>query len=478
MADSDDRGIWRVTAYLASYQSNLVAARKPILASALLVFFALLQPPGLEAQGIPLSQILVGLFGDEIVLAAGRHEGHFKCAECRGAADALNQSLVSQLASSPPVNSSAGGFTYEYDPVAGTYERTSDSFGPIFAERPSTLGKGRFNYGVSAIHFEYDSLDGVSLTDGALAFDLSHEDVEADGGVLDAFFEGDLVEAKTFLDLRSDTTTFFFNWGVTDRIDLALVVPWVQVELDARVDATVRDLATAGHQAADGSLQPIHQFAGGVNQKTITSGGSASGIGDVILRGKYNFAKKEGHAMSAAAELRLPTGDDADLLGIGETQVKLFAIGAMKVGPVSPHANLGFTLSTGDLPDELNLAAGFDAAIHPRVTVAMDLLSRTLFDANQLRRTEEDHFFRQCTPPGGTPCVGFGPGVSNLPIGVATRRSLEVGKSDQSLVYGSLGFKFNPWKNLLITANLLYSLRSDGLQDEDVIPLLGVDYSF
>lgn len=431
----------------------------------------LLPISAIQAQSLPLSQILPQLFGQEIVLGAGGHEGHFLNATSRAAGDALNDAIKSQLTGTPPVNSSAGGFTYEYDPVQGTYERTSASFGPVFAERAGTLGKGRFNYGISYIHFEYDSLDDISLVDGELAFDLTHEDVTGDGSQLDFYVEGDLVEARTFLRLESDITTLFVNWGVTDRIDLAMVVPVIDVALAARVDATVDDLATAGHLDEQGNPAPIHRFAGGATAAAFEVGGSAAGIGDLILRGKLNLKKLDGRALAAAAEVRLPTGDEDDLLGTGETQVRLLVIGSADFGPVAPHVNLGYTLSGGDLPDEVNLAAGFDSALHPKVTVAVDLLWRNLFDASQIVKTRQDHVHRVCDG-----CRG--PNPQNLPLATATRSSLDIEKDDQSLIFGSFGLKFNPWGNLLVSANLLYSMTSNGLQDEDLIPLIGLDYSF
>ena len=49
---------------------------------------------------------------------------------------------------------------------------------------------------------------------------------------------------------------------------------------------------------------------------------------------------------------------------------------------------------------------------------------------------------------------------------------------DLNLLLGSAGLRFNPAGNLLITLNALFSLSDDGLQDEDMIPLVGIDYSF
>ena len=54
----------------------------------------------------------------------------------------IEQQIGTQL-SSLPLGSSSGGFTYSYDPSLGTFTRTTDTFGPAFAERAQTLGRRR-----------------------------------------------------------------------------------------------------------------------------------------------------------------------------------------------------------------------------------------------------------------------------------------------------------------------------------------------
>ena len=60
----------------------------------------------------------------------------------------LVPAISSQL-SSFPLGSSAGGFSWTFDPALGTFNRVSDSFGPVFAERALTVGRGRINLGWS-----------------------------------------------------------------------------------------------------------------------------------------------------------------------------------------------------------------------------------------------------------------------------------------------------------------------------------------
>jgi len=41
------------------------------------------------------------------------------------------------------VVSASAGFTYRYNPQLEVFERTSDTLGPLFLERPDTLGRAR-----------------------------------------------------------------------------------------------------------------------------------------------------------------------------------------------------------------------------------------------------------------------------------------------------------------------------------------------
>ena len=58
------------------------------------------------------------------------------------------QGLNSELNSEKgvfPVGSTGGGFTFQYDSELEVFTRTTDSLGPIFAERATTLGKKKIN---------------------------------------------------------------------------------------------------------------------------------------------------------------------------------------------------------------------------------------------------------------------------------------------------------------------------------------------
>src|SRR6185503_18506560 len=62
-----------------------------------------------------------------------------------------------------PATATTPGFTYQYDPALGDFRRTSASLGPAFLERADTVGKGRFDVGLSMLYAAPDEIDGRSI---------------------------------------------------------------------------------------------------------------------------------------------------------------------------------------------------------------------------------------------------------------------------------------------------------------------------
>jgi hypothetical protein len=189
-----------------------------------------------------------------------------------------------------------------------------------------------------------------------------------------------------------------------------------------------------------------------------------------VLRAKYEVMERAPVAVAVAGELRLPTGDDAQLLGTGATQGGVFVIGSARFGAVSPHLNLGYRLSTNahgqDVPDEIDYTGGFDWALGPRVTLAADVLGRTLRGAQVVRVVPTQFQANTNTDPAAPPTLVTG-----------TFPRLLTAKSDSTNFLGSVGLKINPFGNVLLTVNGLFSISGSGLKDK-FSPLVGLDYSF
>ena len=426
----------------------------------------------LPAQSINLRDLLTDFLRQGITLApppAGlSHSAHFIGADSPQfqALGQFNTDLAAQL-SSFPLASSAGGFTYRFDPALGVLTRTTDSFGPIYAERAETIGTGKFNLGLNYNRSTFDKIDNLALRDGALALVFQHIDVNGDGDRLHPFFEGDVITAQLFLKIQTDITAFTLSYGVTDRLDVGIAIPVVRVDLVARSDAVVQRIATGNTQFSN-----LHQFTNGTAQESFTQSGSASGLGDILVRGKFQAVRGGSGGLALALDLRVPTGEERDLLGTGATQVKGMVIGSLRLGSLSPHINAGYTWSDkprggGTVPDEIDVTGGFDLALHPRLTLALDVLARDFRNATRVRVVNTT--FTANTQVDATL-------PDNIVTAVFPRLTVESARN-LTTVLGSAGLKFNPVGNLLLTVNGLFSLNHNGLQAR-FTPLVGLDYGF
>ncbi len=468
-----------------------------------------------RAQDAPLSQLVVNLFQPErFVNAVGvglNHTAHFQLSGGTGGNEILflnaalvNQAIITQL-TSLPLGSSSGGFTYAFNPEVGTFERTSDSFGPSLAERALTNGRGKFNFGINFQSSSFDSFEGKDLDSGELKFYLLHNDCCAPPGngiLTTPAFEGDLIESSLSMSLKSQSVLFFFNYGITDRVDVSVVVPVTSVEVDATNTSSLQRIST--------SINPNIHFFNASERDTVvfSDSGSASGLGDVAVRAKWNFYRVSGGGLAAGFELRAPTGDEENLLGLGTTQAKLSFIASTSWGRMSPHFNLGYkfsgdppeslsqvsypelvgvdaptnpsrteevpsTLSLDQVdiaPDEFNFAAGFDIVRAPRVTLAADLLGRRLIDAGRLREYPYEHRFRVEGSDGNVL-------ADDGPVRSLTFQQLFLDPVSVNQIYGAVGAKVNVGSTFLLSANVLFALTSEGLRD-DVVPIFGFDYVF
>jgi hypothetical protein len=427
------------------------------------MFGVLLLPATAHAQDTPLSRILVELIQAQITLAPPQtgfsHEAHFLPGATQQLAPLFfSQQIITQL-STFPTGSSSGGFTYTFDPQLGTFTRATDSFGPSFAERALTIGRGRVAFGVNFQHSKYNSFEGVELEDGDIRFFLRHIEI---GGF---FFEGDLVEAAVKLDLSTTTTSFFVNYGLTNHVDVSVGVPVVSANVGAVIDATVIQLSTST------SNPPIHVFPGGSLTAQFSDEGSATGLGDLLVRTKVRVLPRGGGGLALEAGVRLPTGDADNLLGAGAPQFLISVIGSATRGRLAPHFNAGFTFAADpevdeedlavEMPNEFNYRVGTEFVANPRVTLSADLIGRTLLDTGRLELAETTfQFTRQNGTTGTQVFEEFQRRTGNL----------------SSFILAA-GGKFNVTSNVLVSANLLFGLNSAGFKS-NVTPVFGFDFSY
>ena len=357
--------------------------------------------------------------------------------------------LAGNQLSSFPLASASGGFTWTLDTASGAFTRASNSFGPIDAERPLTLGRKRLNVGANFQHVTFDRLEDRSLRDGGIVSYLSAPLFDGNNQVSDHVFFANSID----LQVTSDTLNVFGTYGVTDRLDVGVAVPINRVDMHATLSSRVGRTSTGLTNSAP---------------SVTSTAGTASGIGDVVIRAKYHMLKGSGVQMAEAVDVRLPTGDELNLLGIAGSQVKLTFIASSAVGALSPHVNVGYTISgssaAGDdlstyvipPPEEINYSGGADLAMGLRATIAGDVVGRVMRRVGTMTWAPKDF---------------DGPKYQQY-----QQFDFTAGQ-DLHLLLGLVGLKVNPFGNMLLTTNVLFPLLKNGLTDR-LTWMAGVDYSF
>jgi hypothetical protein len=142
---------------LASYsRTNMKTIVSTLVTVLGLLFF------GQPSRAVDLSDLISTLYGgDGITLGATGHQAHFS-QETGSAINELNRQLGTAFGVFP-FSSSAGNFGFKFDPDLGTFVNTTETLGPIFAERAPTVGRGKWNLNFYATFFHYDDFNGQSL---------------------------------------------------------------------------------------------------------------------------------------------------------------------------------------------------------------------------------------------------------------------------------------------------------------------------
>jgi hypothetical protein len=410
-----------------------------------------------------LAELLQNVYGphgliveSEAVLPDGStHSAHFNGA-FQSEFGRINVALVRQLGALP-IPSPASGFTYTFDNSTGTFVRSTQSFGPILADRAQTIGRSRFAFGYGLQQFSFETFDGLRLSHVPAVF--THDDFSLGGG------RADVISTNNTISASVTQSTFSLTYGATEHLDLSLGVPLVRTSLSVVSDATIHRIGTADNPAIHFFRDPDAPGTYG-NERSFAARGSAMGLGDVIVRGKGTVLKTERAGLAIGLEARLPTGQQENLLGSGSVGLKVFEAVSATFQRVAPHVDVGYqwngrsvlagdvaTGVKGDLPDELSYVIGADVGIEKRLSIAFDVLGRRSSNAPRLSTS--------------TFTAGSGETLQDIAFGVG---SLNV-------VSGAFGLKANVVGTMLVTFNLQFKLNDAGVRAK-VTPLVGMEYGF
>ncbi len=365
----------------------------------------------------PLTDVLSFLLTNQSV-PTGDFERDAQAAQVTS--ETMTRLLLVELATLP-ISASSAGFAYRLNPALGTVERASESFGPFFTERSLTSGRRQASFGASLSTARYTHLDESNLRDGRLV--TSGNQFRDEPTPFD-------VETLT-LELESRTLTLFGNLGLTDRIDVGVAVPLVSIALNGSRVNRYRDIS--------------------VTQATAEA--TANGIGDVAVRSRVRLAGARGSGVSAVAEVRLPTGDRANLLGSGRAAVRGMLVASAEAGRLGLHVNGG--LSGGGLSNEQHYRGAVTFSATPRVTLIGEALGRRIDDTGRLSLDRAPH-----------------PSIA----GVDTLRLVTTGRS----IFTSLavvGAKWNVAHTWVLSGSVSMPLTARGLRPR-ATAMVGLDYAF
>lgn len=490
---------------------------------------------GIGKNGQPFSASSQGVF------ASQEHEGHFD--------NSLSQLLgpvtaeIGRQSNLLPLASPSSGILLTYDSSLKTFVPSTDSsLGPVLGERAETVGRHRVFVGFSYQFFNFNKIDGVNLHDFPVM--LPHADdnvdntapgqptptvcksaVSATTNLNGCAFVRDLISTANSIDLKINQYTTYVTFGLTSHIDVSFVLPIENVRMSLRSQDTII-LGTNGLYAVKAGTpdsqtlpprfnhlwgncpdpKPAAGVSGldprclnhvfpdpGLAQGGSSGSNSATGIGDVVARVKWNAWHGERAGVSAGLDLRLPTGDELNYLGSGTYGAKPFAIFSYRAR-ISPHALVGYewngkSITAGDfvtgtkakVPNDLAYSVGADASVTKWLTASFDVIGQHIFSTST--NIGGDIF--------GTQALSVVPQQFLAPCGTCTanpdpptvtHNNLQLSANTRSynVTNASMGVKFRPLgkiSKLVVTANLLVRLDEGGLSYKPV-PLVGVGYTF
>jgi hypothetical protein len=416
-------------------------------------------------------------------------------------AAAISQSVTQEF----PLASVSPAFTYRYNSNLNIFERTTGVPGPLFSERALTLGQGKLNFSLGYAYVDFTELNGTDLhnlrSEGFLA-ELFPNDAQlitlpTGEPVVDLPFSGSVL--RTRMDLNAHVFVPALRYGITEHWDVSVAIPVIQTFLRIKndiiraVDNDPRALRLV--LRADGQGGVISDFvdsagtsipaeqAGFVarfvkskrpSARLDQAAGSATGIGDISLRTKYHLWRTELGGAAVGLNLLLPSGEEDDFHGTGETHVSPFVYLSQVFGDhYEPHLNVGLDFNADDVDRSSFLyAVGITVLAGRGLSIVADFIGRSEF-ARAVQNPQPqslgfvfDRKLNSCTPEQPCPAAGARP-VSLFPEKIKRNDIHDF----------SVGLRYALGMGGSVFFGVLFPLNDDGFRT-DFVPAGGLEYTF
>jgi hypothetical protein len=434
-----------------------------------------------------------------------------------------------------PLASPSSGVVLVYDPTLKTLVTSTDSLGPILGERAETVGRHRLFIGMSYQFFDFYKLDGVNLSNFPTVLTHTNDSrnnatptmpitcsISGANNLNGCAFVRDRIDTANTISLKENQYTTYITFGLTQRIDISMVLPIENVRMSLSSQDTIVPGTNGFYAVTPGSpdstianqnltntngapyffhlfkncpnTSPTSGFAGlapACLQHTFpdypfTGSGSkpfnsASGIGDIVARVKWNAWEGERAGFAAGMDVRFASGDALNYLGSGSYGFRPFAVFSYRAR-VAPHLLVAYEWNTdsiaagdlttgtkGSVPNDFVYIAGADAWFTKWLTGAFDIVGQRIFGTETVSVTQQQ-FLANC----GACTANPSPATVTLPS-LATSPN-----SSYNITNASMGIKVRPFakaSRLVFTANVLVRLDDGGLRSK-ASPLAGVGYTF
>lgn len=303
----------------------------------------------------------------------------------------------------------------------GAIDSTMEAAGPIFLSHPGTLGQGKTNVSL---------LGQTSLTD---------ETFEQPGLLLIANQEQFPTEIDYRLKLRMANVALAISHGLTDNLDVSLLLMMAHSELEIDTGRKVP----------------------GSSKVRSTETIENTGFGDTTLRLKYGLPDLGPLESALGLESQFPTGEADDLLGTGDWWLTPTLAGHIPFGrgDLTFNAGLDFDLSDSKGSQAFYGVGGSYVLIPKRLIGVLEFMGRSDLDAH-ISPNSTDVFY--VFPDGSikaAPLFGFGvdrKDYFDLAFGIRF-----------VIVPGIMGFAAGVWE-----------INDASLHGDKIIPTLGLGGNF
>jgi len=434
-----------------------------------------------------------------------------------GLTSALSASIGTALSVIPVASPSSSVITIT-DPETGAQLPASSTLGPIFAERGETIGKHRVYVGISTQNFHFTSLNGEPLRQPLSMLDTGGQVSQ----ILNSADQPVATYPSTYnlaTDVRLSQNVALITYGVTSRFDVSVGLQVAHASIQSQTTNGQIYVGDGFNNTKQGNCWCVDTFTAGVPPGATGVPGSglilsdinsskygATGFGDMLLRFKGTVVQRSNLALAVGADLRLPTGDAQNFLGIGTTAIKPFLAAsfyskALGHGIVlSPELNVGwqfagksilggqiaatssqtvngvtefgppFTTTKNYLPDVFSWTVGTELALGPRSTFVADILGNQIGWIHGIANTSTQSV-------AGVPVAQTTPGAA--PVLVTATGLVSVGRVSYGQYSGAFGYKSRLYRDLVGTFNVLVRFDNNGLGlvDRSVL-LFGLGYTF